>query len=539
MTYLNKEWPNRVNIVNFIRGVEPRLDIDLLETLREELALVRKHGLPATWLIQYDALIDDNFVALLKQETDEKQEIGAWFEVVQPLVEKAGLVWRGRYAWDWHAHVGFSIGYTPEERERLADVFMEEFRAKFGRYPKSVGSWFIDAHLLGYLADRYAIVASCNCKDQWGTDGYTLWGGYYNQAYYPSRLNGFMPAQTAANQIPVPVFRMLGSDPIYQYDAADHGHGQTVVTLEPVYTGNEGGGGLPSWVRWFFDVSFRPAQLSFGYAQIGQENSFGWERIGAGLTDQIDLLAQKREQGELVVETLAASGAWFKSRYPLTPASAICALEDWKNEGRQSVWYYNRNYRVNLFREKEHFRIRDIHLFDETYEERYLRDVCATEDCRYDTLPVMDGARWNDFRTRTGIEPILFDPSGHARPAPVVSLKVDDTVTGELEVELLLEGGGSIAIRCAETAITFRSALDNWGLRMAWGDTAEQPDLQAAADGIHYRFFGHSYDVRMEGAYSLAYDRKLDSPEAQENDEPANAIAIRPLDRELKWILAR
>ena len=28
-----------------------------------------------------------------------------------------------------------------------------------------------------------------------GTDGYTLWGGYWNQAYYPSRLNSYMPAQ--------------------------------------------------------------------------------------------------------------------------------------------------------------------------------------------------------------------------------------------------------------------------------------------------------------------------------------------------------
>lgn len=83
-------------------------------------------------------------------------------------------------------------------------------------------------------------MASCNCKDQYGTDGYTLWGGYWNQAYYPSRLNGYMPAQTQEGQIPVPVFRMLGSDPIYQYDTG-LGHSiQGVITLEPVY-GDAGG----------------------------------------------------------------------------------------------------------------------------------------------------------------------------------------------------------------------------------------------------------------------------------------------------------
>lgn len=180
-----------------------------------------------------------------------EQEIGAWFEVVQPQAEEAGIPWRGRYPWDWHGHVGFSVGYTPTEREALADVFMENFKAIFGQYPRTVGSWYIDAHLLGYLSDRYGIVASCNCKDQWGTDGYTLWGGYQGAAYYPSRKNAFTPAQTTEAQIPVPVFRMLGSDPIYQYEAQCGENGQPVITLEPVC---KIGGGDPNWVRWFFDM---------------------------------------------------------------------------------------------------------------------------------------------------------------------------------------------------------------------------------------------------------------------------------------------
>ena len=109
---------------------------------------------------------------------------------------------------------------------------MEKFKSIFGRYPSSIGSWFIDAHSLEYMYDKYGIIASCNCKDQYGTDGYTLWGGYWNQAYYPSRLNGYMPAQTAKGQIPVPVFRMLGSDPIYQYDTGVGHTIQGVITLD-------------------------------------------------------------------------------------------------------------------------------------------------------------------------------------------------------------------------------------------------------------------------------------------------------------------
>ena len=187
--------PCIVNIVNFIRACEPRdPEIDLVLPVRRQLDLARSHGLPTTWLLQYDALIDARFYTLIRNEAGATDEVGIWFEVVQPLAEKAGLKWRGRFPWDWHSHVGFSIGYTPSERERLADVFLAEFKNRFGRYPSSMGSWFFDAHLLGYLVDRYGLQQACNCKDQWGTDGYSLWGGYYNQAYYPSRFNALMPA---------------------------------------------------------------------------------------------------------------------------------------------------------------------------------------------------------------------------------------------------------------------------------------------------------------------------------------------------------
>ena len=107
-----------VNIINFIRAVEPRCEMDLVEPVQRQIELVSRHCLPATCLLQYDALVQGPFVDMLRALGPE-HDIGGWFEVVQPLVEKAGLQWRGRYPWDWHSHVGFSVGYTPAERESL------------------------------------------------------------------------------------------------------------------------------------------------------------------------------------------------------------------------------------------------------------------------------------------------------------------------------------------------------------------------------------------------------------------------------------
>ena len=241
-----KPAPRIVNLVNFIRGIEPREPIDLVEPVREQIRLAHEHKLPTTFLIQYDALVSPAFTDLLKRELGPDDEVGAWLEVVQPQVEAAGLKWRGRFPWDWHTDVGFTIGYSPDERQKLMDVYMEKFKATFGRLPRSVGCWVIDAPTLNYLSDKYKIVAACICKDQMGTDGYNLWGGYWNQAYYPSRRNAFMPAQTDAQQLRVPIFRMLGSDPIYQYDTGLGSARQGVISLEPVYPES---GGNPAWVR--------------------------------------------------------------------------------------------------------------------------------------------------------------------------------------------------------------------------------------------------------------------------------------------------
>lgn len=190
--------PRIVNVINFIRQTEPRIDAItdevLYRTVVEQVKLLNRYGIKGTYLLQYDALISPSYQELLKKETLPGTEIGGWWEITQPHVEAAGLKWRGRYPWDWHADVGFATGYTPEEREKLVDVYMAKFKEIFGKYPSAIGSWFIDAHTLAYMYDKYHIEASCNCRDQIGTDGYTLWGGYWQGGYYPSRKNAYMPA---------------------------------------------------------------------------------------------------------------------------------------------------------------------------------------------------------------------------------------------------------------------------------------------------------------------------------------------------------
>ena len=404
-----------VNIVNFIRQSEPRdtaITEDVLyETVQQEIALLKKYHLPGTFLLQYDALINPRYQQLLKTELDSTSEVGGWWEITQPHVEAAGLTWRGRYSWDWHANVGFATGYTTAEREKLVDVYMEKFKQIFGKYPTAIGSWFIDAHSLAYMYDKYHIVASCNCKDQIGTDGYTLWGGYWNQAYYPSRMNAYMPAQTISSQIGVPVFRMLGSDPIYQYESGLGGNIQAVETLEPVY---ERSGASRRWVDWFLKSMAEEPCLSFAYTQAGQENSFTWKQIKAGLEMQIPILDSLKQAGKISIKTLSASGNWFKNKFSVTPATAVTALSDYKEEGHKTVWYDSRYYRANIFWKKDSFYFRDIHLFDEKYASPYLNKAGTSTQCIYTTLPLVDGFLWSKINDVAGLRIMRIKEDGKA-----------------------------------------------------------------------------------------------------------------------------
>ncbi len=484
-----------VHIINFIRALEPRpgCNPELLEPVIQQMKLAKQYHLPVTWLIQYDTLLSKPFQAVL-QEVSPDDEIGIWLEIVQPLVEKAGLVWRGRYPWDWHANVGFSVGYTPEERVRMVDIFITDFEQHFGFKPRSVGSWFIDAHTLAHLEKQHGIIASCNCKDQWGTDGYTLWGGYFNQAYYPSRNNSYIPAQNKDQQISIPVFRMLGSDPIHQYEVPlGNGHGQAVVTLEPVWSA----GSKPEWVDHFFKNMFDSPCLSFGYTQVGQENSFGWPAMSAGLTYQHKQIARMRDEGTIRIETLSQSGKWFRETYPLTPASAVVMQQDMDAPQRGALWYCSRNYRTSLIWDGEDFRIRDMQLFDEFREEPFLHLACKQPSCQYDALPIMDGLLWSRQDYRAGFR--LIDSQGATIP-----LQRRPQIHKQDSLTLIADLDNRFRFTFSEDQVHLQGPTDSeWSLTAQWHSEAHTAFQGIRGDLLQFCHADYPYAIRISNGRAI------------------------------------
>ena len=83
-----------VNIYNFIRmsHSEPsKFIIDDFETIQNQLIVAKQFGLPATYALKYDALMNSQYQDLLKEYLDENDEISAWWEISEPLCRRAGV----------------------------------------------------------------------------------------------------------------------------------------------------------------------------------------------------------------------------------------------------------------------------------------------------------------------------------------------------------------------------------------------------------------------------------------------------------------
>lgn len=442
-----------INIVNFIRSEDWRFDPEKLhETFIKQLELCKSTALPYTFLMLYDAIIKPEYADALLNSNDPNMEIGLWLELSKEVVERAGIVWNEEHNWTWHVNPGMLLGYTTDNRKKIIDELMERFKSVFGYYPKSVGSWIIDTFSVNYMYEKYGIKAICICREQYGTDGYTLWGGYYNQGYLPSRKNMFIPAQSKSEQIGVPVFRMLGPDPIYQYDTGlDAGFNMskiqhTVLTMEPAYGSC---GSSRDWVNWYLSSNFGEEAISFAYTQVGQENSFLWERFGEGLKMQLEIISEGVKEGKWQVLKLKDTGENFLKRYSETPATAVTALSDWRNKNNQTVWYNCKNYRINLHNDGGVICIRDLFIFDENYRDRYDLSPAPGDNAVFDALPVIDGYCWGG----NGIHSVLYFKNritGEKAVGKILSVTSEDDSVLKISFEL---DGEPVVCICRENGL--------------------------------------------------------------------------------------
>lgn len=445
-----------VNVVNFVRALDPRMPkAEYVRALDEEVKLNLKYDFPNTILLQYDALVDAEMLATARRSDPNRTEFGLWFEMSRPLNEAAGLEWKPtekhkNWNWDWFINPGFLMAYDHDGRRKLIDAAFAKFKELFGVYPKSVGSWLLDAWSMDYMVETYGVDGFCVCREQDNTDAYGLRGGYSNGAYYPSKKNMLSAAVEMKNAVRAPVFKMLTPDPIHNYGNpdrlySDYPYRRGCATLEPVWdTGFE-----PRIVDWFFRVyTESKGLLNLSYMQVGQENSFGWKMISRGWPMQCAKIAAMTKNGQIVVETMGETARRFKTDHPVNCPQTQVALEDWNGDRRRSVWYNSRFYRANLILEGGKLVFRDIHKMSDDFEEPFLNKKCVGWQALYFTPPVVD--QWL-FREAAVSGTMAFD----GKFASLATEAVDDNT---LVVKAIRPSGECVTVRFEEGRVMVSGA---------------------------------------------------------------------------------
>lgn len=456
-----------VNIYHFIRkstyndGIFTQEDFD---TLKNEMEILKQHQLPATYALKHDAVMDEQYTALIQSMVDEKDEVGAWWEITKEMADKAGVTWKGCDVIDLHVKAGYSLAYLPEERKKLLDVYMQDFKSVYGYYPKTIGSWVMDIVTFEYAKEKYGVEGGALCRDQKGIDGFTLWGGYVNGAYYPSKVNEYIPAQTHEMQVDMPIFKLLGPDPIYNFEAEVREGAGGIYTLEPAWTCGQS----ETWVKWLFDCITEEEQLGYGYTQAGQENSFIWGNVGEGFEMQMRHIATLRKENKIRVESLRDSSLWFKKKYQLTPPVSYTASTDWNETfDLKTTWYSSRFYRSSLMLDQGVLSIRDLYIFDEAYASRYLNDSIDNNESVFDALPILNACYWSSKEQRASID-FIHTKTGEVIQGESVAFegKEDDkTWVAKWKINATQE----LIITHTEDTMTFKFEAQEGYEPMAWG----------------------------------------------------------------------
>jgi hypothetical protein len=211
------------------------------------------------------------------------------------------------------------------------------------------------------------------------------------------------------------------------------------------------------------------------------------------------LIARLRNEGKVKVETLAASGEWFRKKYALTAATSVTVNNDLNGSDRKTVWFNSRFYRFNLLWENNTLRFRDIHIFDEDFPSIYAKERATSNECSFFTLPFVDGYRWSSAGKTAALRfKIIFN--GKAIPMEGGTPTINDDIPDKLHIEWPLKSvNGTLVMNADEKQIQIKiegNREADWFLDLSAADTASLPFTKITPHTISCRFEGMDYEVK-------------------------------------------
>lgn len=367
---LVKKIPIKVLFINQVRGTEC-CQKGSLEYAKKQLDFFTKNNAAATFVLRYDALIDRKFTSLFKQYQSSLFEYGVFLEITPQLARDAGVVYRGVEERWYRAQYAYLVGYSQAERVKLIDTAMSAFKRQFGVYPKTTGGWMIDTYSAEYLSDTYGVETHEITREQWGTDGYALYGGSVLASYIPSKNWLFTPANTQENSSRLRIVRQTLSDPVRNYGDLTSG-----------YTSQPNDYGRTKNFDYFKHLISQVATYSHPVAILGLENS-------------LDEKYQKEYEKQIqhVLKVVGNANIILPKDIPKTEKINHISGVDFLDKTFRSYWVETTKYRVRLIQKDGKIQLTDLRVFDELRMDPYFEVPAGEKTAFWEIAYIFDSSK--------------------------------------------------------------------------------------------------------------------------------------------------
>ena len=159
--------------VEYSSGGDKKLITESLDIFKTQQRLAHEAGLKTTIQMTYASLFNDEAVELAKQDHEKYGD-----EIALSLLGLPCEEFREKYKTKDFCIWMFSM----EDKKAIVNDVFEKFHDRFGFYPESTGSYYMDADLTNYIKEKYPMVkcavATCweegpkayhTCNNSWYT----------------------------------------------------------------------------------------------------------------------------------------------------------------------------------------------------------------------------------------------------------------------------------------------------------------------------------------------------------------------------------
>ncbi len=325
------------------------LDIFILQ---QEIA--HKNGLKTTIQMTYASLFNDQAVQLAKEH---HQLYGD--EIALTLLGLPCEQFRKKYKTK-----DFCIWmFTMEDKKSIVDDVFGLFYEKFGFYPQSTGSYYMDADLINYIKAKYPSVkcAIATCWEEGpkayhttNNSWYTFMDGGPWNPWIPSKVNTHVPAQTKEEDSGIVAIPHLSRDlnACFDGNGSNFGTHPQNVLRGMIYQDNE----LP-YLYNLIDQYHHLGKYNRGYAYNmmfvgpGWMNKMGrweapYELLKKSYEDGVGYYGQLKKQGLLVDMTMSEFADYYRSKKTYTEPEVALWTDILYGSDKQYFWYLDPFFRT-------------------------------------------------------------------------------------------------------------------------------------------------------------------------------------------------